>query len=74
MAESIDELVQELYDKFRGLPNTNSIVRNSQPNDAYTVAILKLLYSLLCPCTLFLHSSQSLNSRFTFLLSIFLIA
>lgn len=45
MAESIDELVQELYDKFRGLPNTNSIVRNSQPNDAYTVAILKLLYS-----------------------------
>lgn len=45
MAENIDELVQELYDKFRGLPNTNSIVRNSQPNDAYTVAILKLLYS-----------------------------
>ena len=44
MAENIDELVQELYDKFRGLPNTNSIVRNSQPNDAYTVAILKLLY------------------------------
>lgn len=30
MAESIDELVQELYDKFRGLPNTNSIVRNSR--------------------------------------------
>ena len=45
MAENIDDLVQELYDKFRGLPNTNSIVRNSQPNDAYTVAILKLLYS-----------------------------
>lgn len=45
MAENVDELVQELYDKFRGLPNTNSIVRNSQPNDAYTVAILKLLYS-----------------------------
>ena len=45
MAENVDELVQELYDKFRGLPNTNSIVRNSQTNDAYTVAILKLLYS-----------------------------
>ena len=45
MAESIHELLQEIYDKFRGLPNTNSIVRNSQPNDAYTVAILKLLYS-----------------------------
>lgn len=22
MAENVDELVQELYDKFRGLPNT----------------------------------------------------
>lgn len=45
MANSVDELVQELYNQFRGLPNTNSIVRNSQPNDAYTVAILQLLYS-----------------------------
>lgn len=45
MVNSVDELVQELYNQFRGLPNTNSIVRNSQPNDAYTVAILKLLYS-----------------------------
>lgn len=45
MVNSVDELVQELYNKFRGLPNTNSIVRNSQPNDAYTVAILKLLYA-----------------------------
>lgn len=45
MAQNIDELVQNLYNQFRGLPNTNSIVRNSQPNDAYTVAILQLLYS-----------------------------
>lgn len=45
MVETMDELVKELYEQFRGLPNTNSIVRNSQPNDAYTIAILKLLYS-----------------------------
>ena len=45
MADTIDELVQELYMNFRGLPNTNSIVRNNQPNDAYTIAILQLLYS-----------------------------
>ena len=34
MANTIDELVRELYTNFRGLLNTNSIVRNSQPNDA----------------------------------------
>ncbi|MBD5511345.1 MAG: AIPR family protein [Lachnospiraceae bacterium] len=45
MAQNIDELVQEFYNQFRGLPNTKSIVRNSQPNDAYTIAILQLLYA-----------------------------
>ena len=29
MANNVDELVQELYKEFRGLPNTNAIVRNN---------------------------------------------
>lgn len=45
MTQNVDELVNQLYQSFRGLPNTNSIVRNSQPNDAFTIAILQLLYS-----------------------------
>lgn len=45
MANNVDELVQELYKEFRGLPNTNAIVRNNIPNDAFTIAILQLLYS-----------------------------
>jgi hypothetical protein len=45
MANNVDELVQELYKEFRGLPNTNAIVRNNTPNDAFTIAILQLLYS-----------------------------
>lgn len=45
MAQNVEELVQGLYKDFRGLPNRNSIVRNNQPNDAFTIAILQLLYS-----------------------------
>ena len=43
--QSVEELINSLYYEFRGLPNENSIVRNSQVNDAFTIAILQLLYS-----------------------------
>lgn len=45
MIQSVEELINSLYYQFRGLPNENSIVRNSQDNDAFTIAILQLLYS-----------------------------
>lgn len=45
MMQSVEELINSLYYEFRGLPNENSIVRNSQVNDAFTIAILQLLYS-----------------------------
>ena len=34
MANNVDELVQELYKEFRGLPNTNAIVRNVSVNSS----------------------------------------
>ena len=42
MANNVDELVQELYKEFRGLPNTNAIVRNNIPNDAFTIVLPKV--------------------------------
>lgn len=45
MPETTLELMQELYEEFRGLPNEHPIVRNNTPNDAYPLAILKLNYA-----------------------------
>ncbi|MBR2295675.1 MAG: AIPR family protein [Clostridiales bacterium] len=45
MATNTKELMHELYEEFRGLPNVNPIVRNGIENDAYPLAILKLGYS-----------------------------
>ncbi len=44
MANSTQELMHELYEEFRGLPNNYPIVRNNIENDAYPLAILKLNY------------------------------
>ena len=47
MAENTKELIQELFDLYRGLPNKNPIVRNNPNNtinDAYPLAVLKILY------------------------------
>lgn len=47
MANNTKELMHELYEEFRGLPNEYPIVRNNTENDAYTLAILKLEYGKL---------------------------
>ena len=44
MAKNTKELMHELYEEFRGLPNDYPIVRNNIENDAYPLAILKLEY------------------------------
>ena len=40
----IDELTLELYEKFKGLPSNNPIVRNNQIDDAFELTVLKILY------------------------------
>ncbi len=45
MAKDTSELMHELYEEFRGLPNDYPIVRNNIENDAYPLAILKINYS-----------------------------
>ena len=40
----MDKLIDELYGKFVGLPSTRPIVRNSTRNDAFELAVLKILY------------------------------
>lgn len=47
MANNTKELMNELYEEFRGLPNEYPIVRNNIENDAYPIAILKLEYGKL---------------------------
>lgn len=47
MANNTKELMQELYEEFRGLPNEYPIVRNNIENDAYPLAILRLVYGKL---------------------------
>ncbi len=44
MANNTKELIHELYEEFRGLPNDYPIVRNNTENDAFPLAILKLEY------------------------------
>lgn len=47
MANNTEELMHEMYEEFRGLPNNNPIVRNNIENDAYPLVILKLEYGKL---------------------------
>lgn len=41
----IEQLVKNYYADFAGLPNQNPIVRNNIPEDAFTLAILEIMYS-----------------------------
>ena len=41
----IQELVTQYYQEFAGLPNGNPIVRSNIPEDAFTLAILKVMYA-----------------------------
>lgn len=40
----IKSLVDNFYREFAGLPNHRAIVRNNTPEDAFTLAILKVMY------------------------------
>lgn len=41
----IEQLVDNYYKDFAGLPNQRPIVRNNIPEDAFTLAILEIMYS-----------------------------
>lgn len=45
MDSKVRGLVEKYYQEFAGLPNNNPIVRNGIKEDAYTLAILDLMYS-----------------------------
>lgn len=45
MDSKVKELVEKYYLEFAGLPNNNPIVRNGIKEDAYTLAILDIMYS-----------------------------
>lgn len=40
----IEEMVQKLYEEFKGTPSNHPIVRNNQKADAFALAVLKVLY------------------------------
>lgn len=42
--KTIDELLTEFYEEFKGLPSNRPIIRNNQPNDAFEMVVLKVLY------------------------------
>ena len=43
-------LVDNFYKDFAGLPNHRAIVRNNTPEDAFTLAILKIMYGETLDC------------------------
>ena len=49
-------LVDNFYKDFAGLPNHRAIVRNNTPEDAFTLAILKIMYGEM-------HIPQELHIR-----------
>ena len=40
----IDELIENYYEKYVGLPNNKPIVRQNQKNDAFEIVVLETLY------------------------------
>lgn len=40
----MEELIDKYYTEFRGLPNSNPIVRNNIREDAFVIAVLDILY------------------------------
>lgn len=42
--KTINELQNEYYEEFKGLPSNKPIVRNNQLNDAFELVVLKILY------------------------------
>ncbi|OWV12321.1 hypothetical protein, partial [Fibrobacter sp. UWB5] len=44
MSQDLNELIDEYYNKFVGLPAGNAIVRENQRNDAFELVVLEILY------------------------------
>ena len=42
--KTIDDLLKQFYDDFKGLPSNRPIIRNNQINDAFELVVLKILY------------------------------
>ncbi len=40
----LDDLIEQYYEKFKGLPNGKAIVRENQKNDAFEIVVLETLY------------------------------
>ncbi|MFD1735417.1 hypothetical protein ACFSCX_02470 [Bacillus salitolerans] len=40
----MDGLIQEYYEMYQGLPNYRPIVRNNIKEDAFTIAVLEIMY------------------------------
>ena len=47
--KSLTELQNSYYEEFKGLPGYCPIVRNDQPNDAFELVVLKVLYGKQMP-------------------------
>lgn len=47
--KSLSELQNQYYEEFKGLPGNCPIVRNNQPNDAFELVVLKVLYGKYLP-------------------------
>ena len=45
MNKSLDDLIQKMYEKYKGLPNGGPIVRENTKNDAFPIVVLDILYS-----------------------------
>ena len=42
--EAINKLINEFYEKYKGLPSNNPIVRMNQKNDAFELVVFDTLY------------------------------
>lgn len=46
---TIENLINEYYDEFKGLPSYNPIVRNNQKSDAFELVVLKIMFGKVLP-------------------------
>jgi len=47
--KSLSELQMQYYEEFKGLPSYAPIVRNNQPNDAFELVVLKVMFGKYLP-------------------------
>lgn len=44
--KAINKLINEFYEKYKGLPSNNPIVRMNQKNDAFELVVFDTLYGI----------------------------